>query len=204
MVKAAPDSETSEKILAAARQVFLVKGMAGARMQDIADAAGLNKALLHYYFRNKETLFRTILLEEARKFFPKLNLVFEADLPLFTKIEQFAAGYIDEILENPFLPLFIINQVNQDTDHFMQEILSKNQPKPHALLRQIEAEVKKGTIRPIEPEQLLMNLISMCIFPFMAKPMLHRTLGITDKRFRELMEARKKEIPRFIISAIKK
>ena len=204
MVKPVSDTETSHKILTAARQVFLLKGMAGARMQDIADAAGINKALLHYYFRNKENLFKTILLEEARKFFPRLNLVFEADIPLFTKIERFAAEYIDEILENPFLPLFIINQINQDTDHFLRDMLSKNQPKPHALLRQIEAEVKKGTIRPIEPEQLLMNLVSMCIFPFMAKPLLHRTLGISDRRFRELMEARKKEVPRFVIAALKK
>ncbi len=204
MVKSAPDTETSDKILQAARKIFLVKGMSGARMQDIADAAGINKALVHYYFRNKETLFKTILLEEAKKFFPKLNLVFESDQPLFTKIEQFAAAYIDEILENPFLPLFIINQINQDTDHFLRDILSRNQPRPHALLRQIETEVKKGTIRPIAPEQLLMNLVSLCIFPFMAKPMLNRTLGINDKKFRELMEARKTEVPRFIIAAIKK
>lgn len=204
MVKSAPDTETSDKILEAARKIFLVKGMSGARMQDIADAAGINKALVHYYFRNKETLFKTILLEEAKKFFPKLNLVFESDQPLFTKIEQFAAAYIDEILENPFLPLFIINQINQDTDHFLRDILSRNQPRPHALLRQIETEVKKGTIRPIAPEQLLMNLVSLCIFPFMAKPMLNRTLGINDKKFRELMEARKTEVPRFIIAAIKK
>ena len=82
------DSTTEEKILAAAKKIFVQKGMAGARMQDIADEAGINKALLHYYFRNKEKLFEVIFLAAAERLFPRINRIFEADMPLFERIEE--------------------------------------------------------------------------------------------------------------------
>ena len=205
MVKKAKDTGTEEKILAAARKVFTTKGMAGARMQDIADEAGMNKALLHYYFRDKDKLFETVFLAEAQKFFPTINAIFASDQPLFEKIETFVSEYIDEMLENPYLPWFVINEINRDPDQFMYKIWGKdNLPNPGKLLEQIDAEVKAGRIRPIHPVHLLMNMISMTIFPFVGKPMFTRNLRLSDKQFREIMEQRKKEIPGFIIHAIRK
>src|SRR6187402_2554521 len=104
MVNSQKHQGAQEKILAAARKVFTTKGMAGARMQDIADEAGINKALLHYYFRDKDKLFETIFMEEAQRFFPKINAIFQSDDPLFEKIEKFVNEYIDEMQENPYLP----------------------------------------------------------------------------------------------------
>ena len=205
MVKKAKDTGTEEKILAAACKVFTTKGMAGARMQDIADEAGMNKALLHYYFRDKDKLFETVFLAEAQKFFPTINAIFASDQPLFEKIETFVREYIDEMLENPYLPWFVINEINRDPDQFMYKIWGKdNLPNPGKLLEQIDAEVKAGRIRPIHPVHLLMNMISMTIFPFVGKPMFTRNLRLSDKQFREIMEQRKKEIPGFIIHAIRK
>ena len=205
MVKKAKDTGTEEKILAAARKVFTTKGMAGARMQDIADEAGMNKALLHYYFRDKEKLFETVFLAEAQKFFPTINAIFASEQPLFEKIETFVCEYIDEMVENPYLPWFVLNEINRDPDQFMYKIWGKdNLPKPGKLLEQIETEIKAGRIRPISPVHLLMNMISMTIFPFVGKPMFVRNLRLSDKQFREIMEQRKKEIPSFIINAIRK
>lgn len=199
------DEGAGEKILEAARKVFLTKGLAGARMQDIADEAGMNKALLHYYFSSKEKLFEVIFMEEAQKFFPRINFIFESDLPLFEKIEQFTIEYIDEMVQNPYLPLFVVNEINQAPDNFLNKIWGKEyQPRPQKFLAQIEKEVKKGTIKPISPLHLLLNIISMCIFPFMGKPMIMRTIGLDELQFRTLMEQRKKEIPQFIINSIKK
>jgi len=196
---------TEDKVLAAARKVFMTKGMAGARMQDIADEAGINKAMLHYYFRDKDKLFETIFIEEAQKFFPRINMIFQADLPLFEKIEKFVAEYIDEMLDNPFLPWFVMNEINRDPERFMNKIWGKeNLPNPGKLLEQIEKEVKKGTIKRIHPLHLLMNLLSMTIFPFVAKPMMARNLRLSDAHFKKAMEERKKEIPKFIIDAIRK
>ena len=205
MVKEETKLNTEQKILEAAQKVFITKGMAGARMQDIADEAGINKAMLHYYFRDKDKLFETVFLKEAQKFFPKINMIFESDVPLFEKIENFVCEYIDEIQENPYLPWFVLNEINRDPDQFMYKIWGeKNLPKPAKFLEQIEAEVKKGTIKKIDPRHLLMNLLSMTIFPFVAKPMITRNLRMTDPQFRQAMEERKKEIPKFIIDAIRK
>lgn len=205
MVKLKKDQKAEERILAAARKVFTTRGMAGARMQDIADKAGINKAMLHYYFRDKDKLFEVVFLEEAQRFFPKINSIFNSDVPLFEKIENFVNEYIDEMQENPYLPWFVMNEINRDPDQFMYKIWGKdNLPKPAKFLEQIELEIKSGRIKKVSPMHLLMNMISMTIFPFVGKPMFIRNLRLTEKQFREIMEQRKKEIPRFIIDSIRK
>jgi TetR/AcrR family transcriptional regulator len=205
MTKKKKDSSTEEKILAAAKKVFVQKGMAGARMQDIADEAGINKALVHYYFSNKEKLFEVIFLEAAGKLFPKINAIFESDQPLFDKIRSFCEEYIDVVMDNPYLPLFVLYEINQDPAYFMKKLMPSGlRPNPMHFIAQIEAEVKKGAIKPISPLQLMMNLISLTIFPFVAKPMIQANLGIDEWQFRAAMEQRKKEIPQFIIDAIKR
>lgn len=194
-----------EKILAAAHKVFTTKGMNGARMQDIADEAGINKALLHYYFKDKDKLFETIFVVEAQRFFPKITMIFQSDAPLFEKIENFVSEYIDEMQENPYLPWFVINEMNRDPEKFMDKVWGKeNLPKPARFLEQIEEEIKAGRIKRINPIHLLMNMISMTIFPFLGKPMFVRNLRLSDKQFNEIIEQRKKEIPKFIIDSIKK
>lgn len=205
MVKKNKEIQAKDKILAAARKVFTTKGMAGARMQDIADEAGINKALLHYYYKDKDKLFETVFIEEAQKFFPKINAIFNSEQPLFKKIEDFVSEYIDEMQENPYLPWFVMNEMNRDPEQFMSKVWGKNtRPNPSKLLEQVAQEIKAGHIRPVHPLHLLMNMISMTIFPFLARPMFTRNLRLSEKQFKEAMEQRKKEIPAFIINAIKK
>ena len=199
------DENAEQRILAAAKKVFLREGMTGARMQDIADEAGINKALLHYYFRDKEKLFDTVFLAEAQKFFPKINMIFQSELPLFEKIEKFVNEYIDEMQANPYLPWFVMNEINRDPDKFLYKVWGENNlPKPKRFLEQIEAEMKKGAIKKTNPLHLLMNLLSMTIFPFCAKPMIIRNHKLSEQQFRQVMEERRKEIPKFIIDSIKK
>lgn len=195
---------TEEKILAAARKIFVQQGMAGARMQDIADEAGINKALLHYYFKSKDQLFEMIFKQASNRLFPRINQIFNSDEPLFAKIESFCAEYIDVVMENPYLPLFVMNEIHRDADFFIKKIWGEsNRPNPMKFMMQIETEIQKGNIRRINPMHLLMNLISMTMFPFVARPMLQANLGMDDWTFRMMMEQRKKEIPDFIIRSIK-
>lgn len=204
MVKNAKDSSTEQKILEAAKKVFIRDGLAGARMQDIADEAGMNKALLHYYFRSKDKLFEVIFAEVASRLFPTINKIFNSEEDLFIKIERFCEEYIGIVMENPYVPMFVLNEIHRDPEFCLQNILPAGQrPDPTKFLKQIEREIKKGTIRKIHPMNLLMNLLSMCIFPFVAKPMMERIMNLEEKQFNTLMEQRKKEISRFVIDSIR-
>jgi len=195
---------TQEKILAAAKKIFLVNGMSGARMQDVADEAGINKALLHYYFRNKEKLFEVIFKEAASIFFPKIAGLMESDIPLFDKIEKFCTEYIDMMIQNPYLPMFVLNEVNKGTELFRENFGNNREYIFLRFAKQVEAEVKKRKIKPVNPAHLFINMISMCIFPVIAKPMWMIGSGMDELQFRFFMEQRKTEVPKFIIESIKK
>ena len=198
------DLTTEEKILSAARQVFLSRGMDGARMQDIADEAGINKALLHYYFRSKDQLFEKIFLEVAHAFLPRVFAVLDSDASLFEKIERFCKEYISQVMTTPYVPIFILNEINRQPQAFLKKIFGGNKPPVEKLILQIHKEVKAGVIKPIEPFELLINTLSLCLFPFLVSPMIQLITGMNTKQFNAIMEKRKKEVPKMIIDSIKK
>ena len=204
MVKKELDRSTEEKILAAAKKVFTTRGMTGARMQDIADAAGINKALLHYYFRSKEKLFETIFKEVVKDFLPRINELFESDKSVVEKIEMFCMEYIDQIKKTPYLPVFILNEINQQPEALVKKMWGNRKPPVNQFFQQIQKEIKQGKIKAVHPAQLLMNMLSLCVFPFAARPILELVGGISKKQFDELMDERKKLVPQLIIASIKK
>ena len=204
MVNIKKEQNTEEKILSAAKKIFLKQGMAGARMQDIADEAGINKAMLHYYFRSKEKLFEKIFTELSQHFFPRLINIFESDEPLFRKIELFVTEYIDQMRRTPYLPIFVLNEVNRQPETFIKKMMGNRKPPVKKFLDDVQAEVKKGIIKPINPLQLLLNIISLCVFPFVARPMFQLVTNIDKAMFDKILEQRKGEVSKFIIDAIKK
>ncbi|NML23260.1 TetR/AcrR family transcriptional regulator [Pseudoflavitalea sp. G-6-1-2] len=205
MVDEKEKDSTEQKIIAAAKQVFHEKGLDGARMQDIADKAGINKALLHYYFRSKDKLFEMIFREAVARLIPKVGILFLEDVPLFEKIEKFVDFYIAMLIENPYLPLFVMNEIQKESGReFLEGIFNGKKPAVHVLAKQIEEEVAKGNIKPIKPMQLTMNMVSMCIFPFMGRPMIKLLWDINEEQFMQAMEERKKHVVQFIIDSIRK
>lgn len=196
---------TEEKILIAAKNIFIAKGMAGARMQDIANEAGINKALVHYYFKNKQQLFEVIFSTAVQQISGKINLIFELDKPLFEKIELFCEEYISFIIDNPYLPLFVLDEMNRNPKIFFAKVWKKQDlPKPVHFMNQLEMEAKKGNIKKVSPLHLLINLISLSLFPFVGKPMFQMIMNLDELQYRSIMEQRKKAIPEFIINSIKK
>jgi AcrR family transcriptional regulator len=198
------DKSTEQKILEAAKQVFMEKGIDGARMQDIADKAGINKALLHYYFRSKEKLFEMIFMEEARKFMPKVTSIMMSELTLFEKVEKFVGEYIDTLMQNPLLPIFILNEINRNPKEAIKKIFGNQRPPIDKVDELIAKLVKKGEINPIRGYELMVNMVSLCIFPFLARPMVQWITKTGDEEFLKLMEMRKKTIVKFVIDSIKK
>ena len=197
------DRSTEERILDAAKKVFISKGMSGARMQDIANEAGINKALLHYYFRSKDKLFEVIFLETVARFIPRVNEIMNSDLSWSEKIKSFAVEYIEKVIANPFLPLFIMNEMHKQPDEFLKKMWGGDKPRLEKFVLQLQGAIEAKEIRPIDPAQLIMNLMSLCVFPFIGKPLLQMAAGINDKQFFALMEERKRHVPEFIIQALK-
>jgi|SRR6218665_235018 len=205
MLKRSKEETSEERILDAARTVFLQKGMAGARMQEIADEAGINKALLHYYFKSKELLFDRVFMQAAEKLFPKMHAILNGDLPLFEKIENFIEIYMGIMSENPYLPLFVLNEIHRDPEGFYKRMsYDLKFPKPEKFLLQIDEEVKAGRIKPVSPLQLFMTIISGIIFPFVAKPLFQAHIGVDEFQFRQFILQRKTEFAYFIIDGLKK
>jgi len=201
------DSEqknTEILILVAARSVFVRKGFTGSTMQEIADEAGINKSLLHYYFRSKEKLFSAVFKEAFKQFIPKVGEIMISERSFFEKIEAFVGTYLDLLIDNPHLPGFILHEINRNPEWLIH--LFKNIGiQIHLMINLIENEIEKGNIRPINPYHFITNLLSMCVFPFVSRPILQEIL-ITNyqKEFKIFIEERKKEIPEFIIQSIRK
>lgn len=204
MVNIKEIDNAEQRILDAAKKVFLKKGMAGARMQDIADEAGINKAMLHYYFRSKEKLFEKIFGELASNFFPKLIMIFESEETLFKKIELFVSEYVDQMKRTPYLPIFVLNEINRQPEDFIKRMMGDRMPPVKKFIKDVDAAIKKNIIHPIDPLQLLLNIISLCIFPFVARPMFQIIANIDKKKFDKMIDERKKGLPAFIINSIKK
>lgn len=190
---------TEQKIFDAAHEVFTQKGMDGAKMQEIADRAGINKALLHYYYRSKEKLYETVARAILGKALPAIRQVIESDQPLEDKLRRFIETYIDIISKNTFIPLFIISEINKHPDRFIDSVL----PKPEQFFQQVQAEINAGRIRPIRPQHLIVNIISMCVFPFVGKPMIRILLGMGPGEMRLFLEQRKEEVTSFVLAALR-
>lgn len=196
------EESTEQRILEAARRVFIRKGMEGARMQEVADEAGINKALLHYYFRDKQRLFEGVFKGSAEKQFSCIwgSLLDCADL--FEAIERFVAAYMDRMLEDPQLPLFIANEIQRDPDG-LRSFIDRGHASRQHFLRLVEEARARGAIIDIEPRELLVNMLSLCAHPFVARPMLTHIHGMNDEAFRRMILKRRRTVPEFIIRSIR-
>lgn len=197
---AARSSEAA--VLAAAERVFVARGYDGARMQEIADAAGINKAMLHYYFRSKEKLFRTVFTGILDRTLPPLVEALASELPLGLKIRRFIASYIDALERTPMLPAFILGELNRDASPFDAIIREAAAPITPVLERQIREAADAGRIRFIEVPELLTTLLSLCVFPFVARPFLEAVCGMDDQSYRSFLESRKETVTSFVFSAL--
>ena len=194
---------TETEILIAAKEIFQQKGMAGARMQEIADKAKINKALLHYYYRSKQLLFEAVFKSAFSLLAPQLNKVLNDDSDLFEKIRKFTENYVSFVIKHPYLPNFVIQELNKNPE-FVQKLRSeKNFPSIEKFKLQVSDAINQGIIKPIEAEQLFINIISSNIFPFIGEPLLMALVNVDKESYNKILENRKTEVAEFIINSIK-
>lgn len=197
------ESRTEAVILDAAKKVFLQKGYEGARMQQIADEAGINKALLHYYFRNKDKLFDAIFDEAFRSFFPDVSAMMMSDLPFEEKIHRFVNQYIDLLLKNPYLPSFILHELQRKPERFIG-LIRKSGMDPKKISLMLKSEAESGKLKPITFPHLFANLIGMCVFPFVGRPILENfVFNGNSKAYEAFLKERKAAVAGFVIDSLK-
>ena len=197
------DENTEEQILKAAKSVFQTKGMDGARMQEIADKAGINKAMLHYYYRSKQLLFEAVFKNAFSLLAPQLNAILNDDSSIEEKVKKFTSNYISFISKHPYLPNFIIQELNRNPNFVLNLKENKNFPNIEKFKKQVDEEVSKGILKPISAEQLFINIVALNIFPFVAKPLIMAFANINDSAYKQLLEERKTEVANFIVNSIK-
>jgi AcrR family transcriptional regulator len=173
MDKEKTKQNTEQLILEAARVVFIKKGLEGARMQEIANEAGINKALLHYYFRSKERLFDHIFENALAGTFEVINESIHEEGEVVAFIETFVDNYLSILQRNPFIPNFIFNEINSHPEriHQFSEKIRLNVP---GFKHMVEKNIAQKKICAIAPEHLLIDMLGMCVFPFIGRPLLEK------------------------------
>ena len=198
-MKKTKDISTEERIKAAARKVFHQKGFAGTRTRDIAEEAGINHAMLNYYFRSKEKLFEMVMMETMAQFFKGVNLMLnDENTSLDEKIDLIVSNYVDLLLKEPELPTFILNEVRPNPQAFVEQNPIKEALTHSVLTRQYAEAVARGEITEPNLMQGILNVIGLVIFPFIAKPILTSIINIPEEQYKSLMLQRKTLIPQWI------
>jgi AcrR family transcriptional regulator len=199
--KVAIESESSaeEKIKTAARKLFTQKGFAAVKTRDIAGEAGINLALLNYYFRSKEKLFDIIMLEHIQQFLQGLFVIFNDETTsIEEKIELLASKYIDTLTLQPDIPIFILSEIRSNPKSLADTIGQKTQIMDSYFMKQIQEAAQSGKIKPIHPLHFISNMVGLTVFPFVARPILNNVGKINQEEFNALMQERKKLIPVWI------
>ena len=197
--------DTEARILEAAHRVFVRRGVAAARTQEIADEAGVNKALLHYYYRSKEKLANAVFLQAARAMFPQLLGTLASDLPLRDKLRAAIDFEIDALEANPFLPGYILCELRADPERLstlIHEAVPVEQMRRLVMTKlqhQIDAEVEAGRLRPVAAETFLVTLISLLVFPHAASHMLEIAAGLDAEARARLTDWRRDELADFLL-----
>mgnify|MGYP003811364485 CR=1 FL=1 len=195
---------TEETILKVAREVFMQHGYDGTSMQMIADAAGINKSLLHYYYRSKEKLFAQIFSHVFRQFVPHLGEVFLSEMPLEQKIRVFTERYIDVFIQHPLIPIFVMQELSKNPQH-LADLIRDAGLNPEIVKSRLQETLEKEDVMLKDPRQFMVNLLGLCIFPFAARPLIQRMLFDNDEvAYDAFLQQRKNEVAEFIINAIRK
>ena len=205
------DGATEQRILDAAAVVFLRRGTAGARMQEIAREAGVNHALLHYYYRSKDRLAQAVFVQAAARLMPAVVALMASEAPLEEKVQRAIALELDHLTKNPLLPAYLISELSHHPERVQQLVTAIAGVEPsrmgrrvlRVLRRQIGERVREGTMRAITPEQFMVNLIALCIFPFAARPLLGAVLGLDKDAFDRFIEQRRATLPAFFLNGLR-
>ncbi len=197
------NASTEQTIKEAAKKAFLLNGLKGARMQTIADEAGINRAMLHYYFRSKEKLFEVVLEDAIGEMNDRMGTIAGSNSDIFKKIEQFINQFSEQAIKNPEFDLFMMNEFRLKPEYF--EKLMQNS-KTGKSIRAFITELEKASANKEivgEPNQIFLTVMSVCIMPFSAMTMMRAIMGKSEAEYKQLLQDRRVILLDFLMKAIK-
>jgi TetR/AcrR family transcriptional regulator len=202
-IKQIEDKGTESVIFQAAIKVFQKKGLAGARMQEIADEAGINKSMLHYYFRNKDKLFLEVFRSSHLEFTGGLYSILEEDGPWEDTIEHLCGYYIDFMTKKADLPMFLINEMHRQPEEYLKLVKADDCILQTRFFRQIKEGMEKGKLRKMDLAQFYVTLISSLVFPFIGGPMIKQMGDICNESWPKFLKDRNKFVSDMLIYSLK-
>lgn len=192
-------TDTEQLIKDTAKRVFFKEGKLHATTQDIADAAGINRASIHYYYRSRKLLFDKVFSEAIEEMQSKMVAVLKQDLPFRQMIEKFIEFFLLRSMDHPYLELFLVAELNTNPELKHDMLNAEEKAKRRAMLElSINEEVAAGTMKPIKPEHFIVNLMSLCSFPLLAKPVVKNAIGLNEESYMEFIEERKDVVMKLI------
>ena len=188
------DLQTEERIKLTAKNIFFAEGNLHATTQEIANQAGVNRALINDYFRSRDLLFEQVLHEAMSSLFAKLHVLFTAKMDFREKIRQYIDTTIDQTAAFPYLESFVIAELNRGRaltphfpDHLRQALLGP-------FSGEVQAEVHKGTLPATTIEHFIINLMSMTTYPMMAKPIVKMIFNQDEAVYQQCLQTLKQQI----------
>lgn len=196
------DNHTEKTILEAAEKVFFRKGKDGTSMQDIANEANITRTSLNYYYRSKDKLFEAVFKSAMEKFIPKLSMLLNSEASVTEQLPRIVEMIIDSMIEHPQIPVFVLQELSSNPER-ISLVYSELGIDPEVIFRHLMSdELLKQ--QGVDPRQLIMNVISMCIFPFAAKPLVLTLMYDGDEQaYIEAMKQRKIMIPILLDNMLK-
>ncbi len=198
-----PQDNTEERILQAATEVFLQYGKDGARMQTIAERAGVNKALLHYYFRSKEKLYQRVIVKLVDRAIKAVLVSVPRDGRFRDFLTEFISNYVDHLATTPELIRFVLWEVGSSwrtpdkaatIGTIFKQAIERYAGGHNLLIETIRRGVERGEIRPVDPLQFTISLLAVCVYPFVARPLLEAVFPELDVLSEDFLRARKREL----------
>lgn len=198
------NSEVKDRILKVSRELFIRNGYNNTSVRDIASASGTNIAMVNYYFNSKYNLFEIIFDDALTVLFDRILKVLQSDKSFFDLLASWIDSYYETFMEYPQIPDFILNAISQNPERLTERIRKFD---PYSIFMIISArlqrEVENGTIQETPPLDFLLNVLSLCVFPFIFGPMATKVAGRTPEDYREVLENHKKYVINFVTNAIK-
>ncbi|MGI4869857.1 MAG: TetR/AcrR family transcriptional regulator [Janthinobacterium lividum] len=193
---------THDLILAVARDIFYRKGLAGARMQEIADAANLNKAMLHYYFKTKEQLFDTVFQQALGEFLGSITQVLASQRPVREKISDYVDYTVEALLTQPAVALFILHELPQHPDRLARQFANHALVDLHVFRQQLAAEKGSASWPAVTADQLFVDMVALCVYPFLAQPLLQTLLQQSESQYQDFLSERKQFIKDSLLARV--